>query len=110
MDPEQRLERERQSFREMANKLQSSPKLLSMTIMVYTHLHKHGTTILEVEWLYRSQLIVTVGSKTSKRNADRSQYRDMTTAENVWLLNLHSVPNWNFVFACVDLAIHWYRK
>ena len=46
----------------MANNLQSSPKqaqLLSMTIQF----------LLEVEWLYHSQLRATVGSKKFRRNA-----------------------------------------
>ena len=65
--------------------------------------------ILEVEWLYHSQLRATVGSKTNAGSVAVSRYYHRCKCMAIMLnspQNLHSVPNWNFVFACVDLAIH----
>ena len=114
MYPEQRLERggrvsEKWQTNSRAHQSQLScdrTHLQTRTLWCATIL-----AILKVEWLYHSQLRATVGSKTSgSKSVAVSRYYHRCKC--VWLLcwnspqNLHSVPNWNFVYACVDLAIY----
>ena len=119
--PEQRLERGGRVLEKWQTSSRAHQSQLSCYQCDRTHIRTRTlwcatrtlwcATILEVEWLYHSQLRARVGSKTSGSKSvavSRHNHR----CKCVWLLcwnspqNLHSVPNWNFVYACVDLAIH----